>query len=252
MSYRLNVAGISDVGLVRSNNEDIWTWNASEQLVVVADGMGGHQAGEVASQSAVNALCAVIKSHFDHANQEELDPQDYAELLKHSIQEVNKVVWKLSHSESSLQGMGTTLCCVKLLKDYVYWAHVGDSRIYRFRDGVLEKIMQDDSLVGQLIALGQIEENEETSFAFKNILTKAIGTDSKVEPSVYFAPAKVGDIYLLCTDGLTDLLRSHEIEVFFHSFSRLRELASELVNEAKARGGYDNITVALAKVENVK
>lgn len=245
MLYRVSVYGVSDIGLVRQNNEDCWKQLPEEQFYVLADGMGGHQAGEVASYKCVEDLCSLLKSHFKQGRSLE----ECKIIIRECIQEVNKSIYYLAKQEPKLRGMGTTLCCMFLHPEGLIYAHVGDSRIYRWRDLKLEQLTADHSLLRELIDLGQLGEQQAEDFLYNNIITKAIGTELTVEPSVGVCSIEAGDQLIMCTDGLSDLLSCSEIEMILSNMPG-EEAVKQLVRSAKKKGGYDNITVVLVKVKN--
>ncbi len=246
MLYKISVHGISDIGLVRQNNEDFWNHLLEDQFFVLADGMGGHQAGEVASREAVNQLCMRFKEKSSSFNKSlPLCTQQIVE----AIQEVNYAIYRMGRENDSLKGMGTTLCCVFLHGDGIVFGHVGDSRIYRFRNNHLEQITQDHSLLRELIDLGQLNEQQANEFAYKNIITKAIGTEPFVEPTVSSDSIQVGDIIVMCTDGLSDLLTKKEMQRIIAETPE-EDVAKKLVKAAKCKGGYDNITVVIIKIQD--
>lgn len=244
MPLKVSSTGISDVGLVRQNNEDVWAEIPDLCFYVLADGMGGHQAGEIAAKEAVNSLCHLIKKAF----KEPKTLEEYVEIIKVAFEQVNSYVYKLGRSSSDYKGMGTTLCALLLCENGVIFAHVGDSRIYRFRKEKLEQVTKDHSLICELVELGQIDEVQASEFVYKNIITRAIGTEPYVEPSIQSSNLEEGDIYLLCSDGLSDLLSLKEIEHIIKNESLLCQTAKALVDRSKAKGGHDNITVVMVKV----
>lgn len=248
MPFTIASFGLTDIGLVRQNNEDIWSAIPELNFYVLADGMGGHQAGEVAAREAVSALKRIVKRRFKAAK-EPLTIHDIAELLRGAIRYVNGFIYKMGRSQIELRGMGTTLCCLFFFNNGVAYAHVGDSRIYRYRDGELDQVTKDHSLLCDLMEQGHINDQQASEFLYKNIITKAIGTEPKVEPDVGIAELQPNDIYMMCTDGLTDMITDDEIEKILskpHSVKDLTELLIEMANE---EGGRDNITVVLAKAE---
>ncbi len=247
MRLKIRSTGLSDIGLVRHNNEDVWEQLTDVHFYVLADGMGGHQAGEIAARETVNLLCKIIKKALEKPSHRSLT--DLRDLLTGAIQNANEQVYRLSRSSAELKGMGTTLCCLHIHDDGIVYANVGDSRIYRFREGKLEQITQDHSLLSELVEMGQISEQSPTDFLYKNILTKAIGTEASVDPYVAQADIAPADIFLLCTDGLSDLLSKTDIELVLAKKQTLAKSAKELVALAKTRGGHDNVTVILVKAE---
>ncbi len=227
--------GRTDVGVIRSNNEDaygIFTLKDGGKLFVVADGLGGHLAGEVASSTAVKRL----KEYLEEV------PGDFPQLLKDVFRRLNREIYSLGQSNPSRKGMGTTLTALFMKGDDAYIAHVGDSRVYRIRDGAIELLTQDQSFVEKLVSDGLLSEEEAKRHPRKNVLLQMIGMKREVEPQI-IGPFKVreGDLFLLCTDGLSNLVMDREIlEVF--SRLPLQEAVNFLIDLAKKRGGPDNIT----------
>lgn len=247
MFYQVSVHCLSDVGLIRHNNEDAWKILKEDQFYVLADGMGGHQAGEVASKETVEQLCYLFQNRADSRQ----DLANIQDLIRSLIQEVNGSVYRMSREQPELRGMGTTLCCIYLHPEGLIYGHVGDSRIYRLRNGKLELLTQDHSLLRELIQLGQLSEQQAQDFLYKNIITKAIGTEPVVEPSVTNSSIEPGDMILMCSDGLSDMLSFNEIQEIIAQ-SPDEEIAQLLVDKAKQKGGNDNITVILVKILNKK
>lgn len=245
MLYQVSVQCISDIGLIRQNNEDSWKILKDELFFVLADGMGGHQAGEIASKATVEHLCHLFHQHSDLF---QIEINQAKKLLKEMIQEVNALVYRLGRENSNLRGMGTTLCCIFLHPMGLIYGHVGDSRIYRFRQGKLEQLTQDHSLLRELIDLGQLSEQQAEEFLYKNIITKAIGTEPIVEPAVADTSLEVGDILIMCTDGLSDLISFEQMQNIIGHHSE-EEAARLLIDKAKENGGYDNITLILVKIQ---
>lgn len=243
MLYQLSVYCISDTGFVRQNNEDSWKYLKDEQFFVLADGMGGHQAGEIASKEAVEEMCALFQLRLN-ANK---NLSETIQLITSLIQKVNSSIFRMGYENTALRGMGTTLCGVFFHPEGLIYAHVGDSRIYRFRHDHLEQLTQDHSLLRELIDLGQLSEEQAEDFLYKNIITKAIGTEPHVEPSVFHTSVEVDDIILMCTDGLSDLVSFESIQEIIRQNSE-QNIAHLLVEKAKQNGGYDNITVIVLKV----
>ncbi len=246
MLYKVSVYGISDIGLVRHNNEDFWKQLLDEQFFVLADGMGGHKAGEVASKECANYLCALFRQSFSSSLPSLVLTQ---ERLSEMIQQVNLMIYQMGRENPGLKGMGTTLCCLLFHPEGLIYGHVGDSRIYRFRAHQLEQITQDHSLLRELIELGQLSEQQAEDFLYKNIITKAVGTEPFVKPTIKHTSVEVGDVFLMCTDGLTDLVNHEDIQTILQEAPE-QEIAKQLVKRAKQKGGYDNITVVVVKVHN--
>jgi PPM family protein phosphatase len=250
MPYKVMAFGLSDIGLVRHNNEDVWAELPGSGFYALADGMGGHQAGEVAAREAVFSICKLVKKVIvPQKNTQSLTA--LRESLHEAIIQVNAIVYKKGRSESELKGMGTTLCCLLFHEKGLVYAYVGDSRIYRMRNNKLTQLTKDHSLLRELMDLGQLNENQASDFIYKNIITKAIGTEPTVDPSVHITDLLIGDIYMMCTDGLSDLLSLDEIEAIINMKPDPQLSVEELVKSAKDRGGHDNVTTVVMKVENV-
>jgi serine/threonine protein phosphatase PrpC len=248
MSYKVFAIGISDIGLVRENNEDVWAKLAQQRFFGLADGMGGHQAGEVASHETIDQLCRILSKRLNNRD-EQIDLNIAREIIIDAILEVNKYVHNLSRQDYSLRGMGTTLCFLHFHPKGLIYGNVGDSRIYRLRHQKLTQITKDHSLLRELIDQGRMNERQAENYLHKKIITKAIGTEPHVEPSVRTCEVLDQDIYLMCSDGLSDLASAYTIETILNKKQPLKEIAQELIDEAKAQGGLDNITVVIAKVQ---
>ncbi|MCE5317244.1 MAG: Stp1/IreP family PP2C-type Ser/Thr phosphatase [Parachlamydia sp.] len=239
--------GLSDIGLVRENNEDVWAEVPQKRFYILADGMGGHLAGEVAAREAVDELIALINDDLG-SQMEQVGLEEARHLLAAAIGEVNIHVYRMGRKDPALRGMGTTLCCLYFHPQGVIYAHVGDSRIYRMHENQLTQVSKDHSLLRELVDLGELTERQAEEHAYKNIITKAIGTEPSVDPAVQSCDTVDGDLYMMCTDGLSDLLSRKEMEEILLAASSLKKAANELVAVAKEKGGYDNITVVIAKV----
>jgi PPM family protein phosphatase len=229
-------AGTTDVGRQRSTNEDSLV--VSPPFFAVADGMGGAKAGEVASGLAVK----VLEEHED--SQEPAEAQ-----LSAILREANRRIYELATSDESRRGMGTTLTAAKLDDGDVSLAHVGDSRAYRLRDGALEQITKDHSLVAELERSGQISAEAAEHHPQRSIITRALGPEPDVEVDTYTVPGRAGDVFLLCSDGLTGMVSDDEVTTILRNADSLQEAADELVRAANQSGGKDNITVVLFRLE---
>lgn len=230
--------GISDVGLVRGNNEDVFAELPEYHFYVLADGMGGHKAGEIAAKEAVMDLCDSIDAFFNLRIHPTLD--ETKKLLKQAILQANTWVRNLAGQHHELSGMGTTLCTLLILDDQVIYSHLGDSRIYRFKEK-LERLTQDHTVREE--NLSSVDGKKRV----KTMITKAIGTSVFVDPEIKTRPLEAEEIYFLCTDGLTDCLSDAEIEQVLHKEKRIKEASIELVELAKKAGGHDNITILMIK-----
>ena len=227
----------SDLGRQRQGNEDNYFVRAP--LFVVADGMGGAQAGEVASEIAVRS--------FD----EELPNGSLPEALVSVIEGANKRIHEKARADESLHGMGTTTTVAYLDDDEVVIAHVGDSRAYLLRDGDLVRLTKDHSLVGELVARGKLTEEQAEQHPQRSVITRALGPEANVQVDIDITPAKAGDLFLLCSDGLTSMVHEPQLRPLFEEADSLETLGKRLIDAANAAGGRDNITVILFRLEEV-
>jgi protein phosphatase len=228
----------TDVGRQRQANED--SMLARAPLFVVADGMGGAQAGEVASMTAIQAFS------------DGLPPGPPEEALETSIGVANRTIHDQAHADASLSGMGTTItaAAVDSEREEVVIGHVGDSRAYRLRDGILQRLTRDHSLVEEMRRRGQITEAQAEDHPQRSIITRALGPEPEVQVDVQAVPAEPGDIFMLCSDGLTTMLGDERIRVLIEEAVSLEAATRALVDEANVAGGRDNITVVLFQVED--
>jgi serine/threonine protein phosphatase PrpC len=224
------VFALSDLGLVREGNED--SGLASSKLVAVADGMGGHAGGEVASKIAISALTA-----------KEIDVDSLLTISK----EIDLAILDRTSAQPELAGMGTTLTALHLNETSVELLHVGDSRCYAFTGGKLNQLSNDHTVMQELIDQGRITPEEAVSHPQRSLLTHALMGDSSFEPAVQLYPVKLGDQFLLCSDGLTGVLSDFEIVKIIKKYSG-QELVENLVSETRAKGAPDNVTVIWAEV----
>ncbi|NLM46991.1 MAG: Stp1/IreP family PP2C-type Ser/Thr phosphatase [Firmicutes bacterium] len=242
-------AGISDQGRVRPNNEDRFLIldESPLMLIAVADGMGGHAAGEVASSMALE----VIKSYLDSHRREILQTARQGKTLLPYLQEMlalaNDQILQSSGENSEYNGMGTTLTMVLHIFDMSWLAHIGDSRAYLYREQSMQQLTEDHTLVSQLIKNGQLRAEEASDHPQRNILTRALGTDKDAWFDIFPLALQKGDCLLLCTDGLHSLVGAEEMAGIIAESSSREEAVAKMVNLANARGGTDNITVILAE-----
>jgi len=237
----MEVAALTDVGRVRSANEDSYRVCVEAGFFVVCDGMGGAAAGEVASQTAVTAMVDGI------CNPQTVD--DPRKALETHIVEANRRVFSRSEHEPSWHGMGTTLVSLLVREGRVWIAHVGDSRCYRLRADALERMTQDHSLVDEQVRLGQMTPAEAEMSPLRNVITRAIGTRDTVTPDIEEVPTEHGDLFLLCSDGLTkEVPEARLAELMNWDTSDLQAACRRLIEDANASGGSDNITAILVKI----
>ena len=229
----------SDTGRQRRANED--SLLARSPLFVVADGMGGAQAGEVASRIAVES--------FQHGLEDTIDAE--AGLARHA-HAANDRIHELSHSHAEQAGMGTTLTAVYVGEEEVAIAHVGDSRAYCLREGELLRLTDDHSLVDELLRQGKITPEEAVDHPQRSVITRALGPEPSVEVDTRSYSARPGDVYLLCSDGLTTMLAEERVAELLRSHPRLSDAGEALIAAANEAGGRDNITVVLLRLEELR
>ena len=230
---------LSDVGMVRNLNEDSLCYHECEDycIYVVADGMGGHNAGEVASKMAAEGIVEYIKINFYN--------EGCSDILKKAIEKVNTDIYIHSMKEKKLSGMGTTVTAALVVNNKIIVANVGDSSCLASKGDNLVKITKDHSLVQELVDLGTITEVEAANHPRKNIITRAVGTSDFVDVDIFVINEDAYDIYLLCSDGLTNELTKEEIVSTINEEKNPVTICNKLVNLAKDKGGRDNITVLL-------
>jgi serine/threonine protein phosphatase PrpC len=246
---QVDAASMTDAGKVRQNNEDSYgsfepsdpqTQASKGSLYIVADGMGGHQAGEVASRLAVETIRARYYSS---------ETGDPAAALVGAFQEANRTIFEESKGDASLLGMGTTGTALVIRAESAYFAHVGDSRAYLFREGELRQITQDHSLVGEMLRSGLISKEDARTHPQRNVITKSLGAQIAVQVDTPSTPLAVqdGDVFLLCSDGLFALVVEEDMKEALQSRTPA-EACKQLVDLANSRGGTDNITVQVIAV----
>ncbi len=246
--FKITSYGLSDIGLVRTNNEDVWSFLQKNHFFALADGMGGHNAGEIAAHEAVCFLCSSIQDLFI-VNEKKWSLSDLCSVTKLSIENANHWIYQLGQKKKEYQGMGTTLCVLLFHHDSLIHGHVGDSRIYRYRDKKLYQLTKDHSLKNELISQGKFIDAPNKPFPYKNVLTRALGTHKEVEAEINIAPVKPNDLYLMCSDGLTDRVSDQEISLLIEQCKNPKTLTSMLIDAAKSKGGNDNITVVSIYIE---
>jgi serine/threonine protein phosphatase PrpC len=228
----------TDTGRQRRDNED--SAFARAPVFVVADGMGGAQAGEVASRIAVEA--------FEQGLPDSGSPE---ERLATRVREANAQIYERSRADRQRAGMGTTLTAAYVDDTHVAIAHVGDSRAYLFRDGTLQRLTQDHSLVDELVRRGKLTEEQAAEHPQRSIITRALGPEPDVEVDTWTYPARAGDVVLLCSDGLTSMISEERVKATLTEHDNLDEAADALIREANEAGGRDNITVVLFRLEEI-
>ncbi|MDH4233930.1 MAG: Stp1/IreP family PP2C-type Ser/Thr phosphatase [Gallionella sp.] len=250
----LEIVSRTDSGLVRSHNEDSVASDPASGLVVLADGMGGYNAGEVASGIAVSVVATEIKQRLPGENPADCDEATGEELgvslLRENIRKANASIFHASKSQPQYAGMGTTIVSGLFYDNRVVVGHIGDSRMYRLRGEALEAITRDHSLLQEQIDAGIISVEDARLSRNKNLVTRAVGIDPEVEVEIHVHDVLVGDIYLLCSDGLNDMVEDEDIQSTLVALrSNLPLAASQLIQMANDNGGRDNVSVILVKVK---
>jgi protein phosphatase len=251
---RVRFSGETNVGSTRDHNEDSFYLPNRERLAIVADGMGGHASGEVASRLAVET----IANHFQVTEEEQELTWPYKVDRAHRFQ-INRLVSAIklanlkifdeAERNSDCRGMGTTVVSVLFADGAIMIGHVGDSRLYRLRDGKLEQMTQDHSLLNDYIKMKRLSAGEIANFPHKNVIVRALGMKPSVEVDIIVDQPRLGDMYLLCTDGLSGMVPDPELAEIATSENDLDKLCERMVTAANAHGGLDNITVVCARLE---
>jgi PPM family protein phosphatase len=246
ISLRHAMAGLSDAGRMRPENEDCISTRPELGLAILADGMGGHLAGEIASSMAIE----IITQHFESDGwQQAREVGTATDVVATAIRKANNAIHTAAKENADRHGMGATLVIAAFYDDRVCIGHVGDSRLYRMRGGTLEQLTQDHSVVQELINRGIFTQEEARQSLAKNLVTRALGVDATIEPEVAEERVEDGDIYLLCSDGLNDVLPDADIADIVRKHDKnLDAAARALVDNTNARGGPDNVSVILVRV----
>jgi protein phosphatase len=231
----VQVCALSDVGKVRAVNQDALVVDEALMLYGVADGMGGHNGGETASAGAREGLISALQ-----AKEPSLDA------LREAITQVNAALFKQQAEDESLSGMGTTLSVIWMSEHFVYLGHVGDSRIYRLREGKLEQMTDDHSLVGELVRAGYLTPEQAENHPNKNVILRAVGTEEGIDIDLAVEERKPGDLWLICSDGLHGMVKDDKMEAIL-SVNTAEAAANILMDAALAAGGRDNISVVLVQ-----
>lgn len=249
----LEIVSQTHPGMVRAHNEDSVTQEPGCGLVVLADGMGGYNAGEVASGIAVSVVATEICQYLQSASPMDRDEDSGEEcgvvVLRDNIRRANASIYHAAQSQPQYAGMGTTIVSGLFYDNRVVVGHVGDSRMYRLRGEALESITRDHSLLQEQIDGGMISIEDARLSKNKNLVTRAVGIDAEVVPEIHVHDVLVGDIYLLCSDGLNDMVEDEDIQSTLYAMQGNLPLAAEqLIQMANDNGGRDNVSVILVKV----
>lgn len=253
-NMRVRFSGATDIGLKRDHNEDSVHLPTQTRLAIVADGMGGHASGEVASALAVDTM---VDYYGRTADMQPLTwPYKVDRDLRGDINRMttgvllaNLEVHERASRDPNCKGMGTTVVAIYFLDDTIIVGHVGDSRVYRCRDGKLTQVTEDHSLINDYIKMKRVTEEEAENWPHKNVIVRALGMKDSVQVDIVTEQPQVGDCYLLCSDGLSDMLTDAQMAHIVTSTPDLDKTVTNLIAGANENGGVDNISVVLARVE---
>ncbi|MGH8263106.1 MAG: Stp1/IreP family PP2C-type Ser/Thr phosphatase [Steroidobacterales bacterium] len=250
---KMRAVGVTDTGRVREHNEDTIQYDADIGLYVLADGMGGYNAGEVASGIAVKTIVNLVRESLARETLDQPDRETGLNrpsiILRDSIQRANKIIYQTSKTQPQCEGMGTTIVCCLFYDNKVTMAHVGDSRLYRLRADRFEQLTMDHSLLQELVDRGFYSAEEAQRATNKNYVTRALGVEPNVEVEIHEEPAAKGDFYLLCSDGLSDMVEDEDIHLTINTFSAsLDTVAKQLIQLTNDNGGRDNVSVLITNV----
>lgn len=251
--HKIAAAELTDTGRVRDHNEDAIGSNLEAGLYVLADGMGGYNAGEVASSIAVKTVKDLVSEAVDRedraATEGDTGMMRQTIVLRDAISRANKIIQQTAQSQASCEGMGTTIVACLFYDNRLSIAHVGDSRLYRVRDNRLEQITMDHSLLQELVDRGFYSREEAEKATNRNYVTRALGVEPTVQVDLAEIDVLPGDLFLLCSDGLTDMVDDEEIHLTVSTFSaNLDMIGQQLIQLSNDHGGKDNISVVLTRV----
>ena len=255
LQTKITIMGLTDTGIVRAKNEDTIGFDSALGLVVLADGMGGHRGGEIASSMTVDSIIETLQQSLPQINAGEIDEASgfsrESICLQDAVVEANQLVFQASETNPDHKGMGTTVVVLQFYNNSFSLAHIGDSRCYRVRSDKFEQITKDHSLLQELIDRGFYTPEEARKSMNKNLVTRALGIDPVVMPDIQEDIVLKNDLYLLCSDGLTDLVEDEDIYLTIKQFSaNLEEAAKQLITKANQNGGKDNISVMLCRIDD--
>jgi protein phosphatase len=251
---RVRFAGESNVGMKRAHNEDALYLPETERLAIVADGMGGHASGEVASKMAVETIAGFFRATQDEQQltwpfkMDRGHRYDVNRLVT-AIKLANLKIHEQAQRDARCHGMGTTVVSTLFLDDALIVGHVGDSRLYRRRDGVMEQLTEDHSLLNDYIKIKHLTPEEIAAFPHKNVIVRALGMRDTVQVDVHVEAPRLGDVYVLCSDGLSGMVGDPEIAEIAGSDRDLDTICEELITLANRNGGLDNVTVVTIRIE---
>ena len=249
---KLTFVGQTDTGRVREHNEDTIATDSDVGLLVLADGMGGYNAGEVASGIAVKTITNLVREGLLREDLGSIDRSTGLTrpsiVLRDAITRANKIIYQTARSQAECEGMGTTVVAALFYDNRISIAHVGDSRLYRQRGSQIAQVTMDHSLLQELVDRGFYSPEEAQRAANKNYVTRALGVEPQVEVEVQEHPVDKGDVYILCSDGLSDMVEDEDIRLTISTFgANLDTVAKQLIQLANENGGRDNVSVVLAQ-----
>lgn len=255
LQEKISILGFTDTGMVRKKNEDTIGFDSALGLVVLADGMGGHRGGEVASGLTVDTVINTVQQNLPPIESGQIDSDSGYSLeslcILEAVEQANQLVYKTAEKNPEHRGMGTTVVVLQFYNNTLSLAHIGDSRCYRVRKQKMDQLTKDHSLLQELIDRGFYTVEEARKSMNKNLVTRALGIDPSVTVDLQEDIVLKNDIYLLCSDGLTDLVEDEYICLTINRFSdNLEEAAKQLITKANQSGGKDNISVMLCKVKD--
>ena len=250
---KIDFTEITDTGRVREHNEDAIGSDADIGLMVLADGMGGYNAGEVASGIAIDIVRDLATEGANRENRDEIDPHSgmmrQSIVLRDAVYRANKIIFQTAQSQTHCEGMGTTIVAAMFYDNKISIAHVGDSRAYRLRGGLFEQLTMDHSLLQELVDRGFYSHEEAQRSTNRNYVTRALGVEPTVEVEVHEYEVLPEDVYLLCSDGLPDMVEDEDIHLTISTFNAsLDVVGKQLIELANDHGGRDNVSVMLAQV----
>src|SRR5256884_3044848 len=240
----ITCAGRTDVGIIRSGNEDNFLMVPDRGIFVVADGMGGHAAGEVASEMAVRFVARELGSLKG------LSDDQVADRMRAAIRSANGAIFQRTLTEHDKRGMGTTVTSMVLYDTRFLIGQVGDSRAYLFRDGKLIQLTKDHSYVQEQVDAGYLTPEQARSHPYSNVITRCVGANSDVMPDIYLGTVKPKDLFLIASDGLTGMIEDHQLAELLIGSRMPQEQVDELITEANRHGGLDNITAILVRIDS--
>jgi len=243
---QITCAGRTDVGIIRSGNEDNYIVVPDRGIFVVADGMGGHAAGEVASEMAVRYVARELGSLRGLADEQ------VAERMRAAIRAANGAIFQRTLTEHDKRGMGTTVTALVLYDARFLIGQVGDSRAYLLRDGKLVQLTKDHSYVQEQVDAGYLTPEQARAHPYSNVITRCVGANSEVIPDVYVGAVKLGDVFLLASDGLTGMVEDPDLAEVLTSGRAPQEQVDALIAEANRHGGLDNITAVIVRIDAVE